>query len=99
MKKLIIAVAIAALMSACASGPVHNKNDVASAIMAAEHETKRAKKNNYEWRDTGKIIKKAKKAMKKGDFDKAMKLANQAKRQSTNALAQYHEQKNAKPRL
>ena len=41
------------------------------------------------------IIKKAKKAMKKGDFDKAVKLANQAKKQSSDALAQYADQKDA----
>ena len=98
MKKLIIAAAAAILMTACASGPTHTKNDATGAIGAAEHQTKRAKKKNYEWRDTGKLIKKAKAALKKGDFDSAVKLANKAKKQSTNALAQYNDQKNVKPR-
>lgn len=100
MKKFI-PLAIAALLSlgACATGggSAHTAKDAGSAIVAAEHEKKRAKKLSYEWRDTGKLIKKAKKAKKDGDFDKAVKLANKAKRQSTNAIAQYHEQKNAKP--
>ena len=33
------------------------------------------------------------------DFDAAVKLANKAERQSLNAMAQYKEQKNAKPRF
>ncbi|MGD8483710.1 MAG: hypothetical protein PVJ63_08835 [Thioalkalispiraceae bacterium] len=96
MKKIITLAAVTAFtLAACASGPVHSKNDAAGAITAAEHETNRAKKVNYEWRDTGKIIKKAKAALKKGDFDAAVKLANQAKTQSTLALQQYQDQKDA----
>lgn len=96
MKKIMILAAVAVLtISACASGPTHTKNDATGAISAAEHETARAKKKNYEWRDTGKLIKKAKEALKKDDFDTAVKLANKAKDQSTMALAQYEEQKNA----
>lgn len=96
MKKIVTLAAIAAFtLAACASGPVHTKNDAAGAIGAAEHETSRAKKKNYEWRDTGKIIKKAKAAMKKGEFDTAVKLANKAKKQSTMALMQYEDQKDA----
>ncbi|MGD8926653.1 MAG: DUF4398 domain-containing protein [Thioalkalispiraceae bacterium] len=100
MRKIIpFAIAAAFALGACASGgPSYNKNDAASAITAAEHELDRAKAKTYEWRDTGKMIKKAKSAMKDGDFDKAVKLANKAKRQSTHALAQYEEQKNVKPR-
>jgi starvation-inducible outer membrane lipoprotein len=99
MKKFALLAAAALLtISACASGPVHTKNDALSAITAAEHETKRARSVGYEWRDTGKIIKKAKAALKKGDYDTAVKLANKAKRQSTHALQQYQEQKNAGPR-
>ncbi len=101
MRKIIpFAIAAAFALGACASGggsSEANKGDASSAITAAEHEKKRAKGKGYEWRDTGKIIKKAKKAMKAGDYDKAVKLANKAKRQSTNALAQYEQQKNAGP--
>jgi hypothetical protein len=77
----------------------YNKGDASSAITAAEHEAKRAKAKNYEWRDTGKMIKKAKAAMKDGDFGTAVKLANKAKHQSTNALAQYEQQKSAGPNM
>ena len=96
MKKIMILAAAAVLtISACASGPTHTKNDATGAISAAEHETARVSKVHYEWRDTGKLIKEAKEALKKGDFDTAVKLANKAKEQSTMALAQYEEQKNA----
>lgn len=103
MRKIIpFAIAAVLALGACStsgggSSSAANKGDASSAILAAEHEKGRAKKKGYEWRDTGKIIKKAKKAMKAGDYDKAVKLANKAKRQSTNALAQYQAQKNAGP--
>ncbi len=98
MRKLMITLvaAIALTLTACAgSGPKHTANDAKGAIAAAEHQTKRAAKKFYEWRDTRKIIKKAKKALKAKDYDKAVKLANKAKYQSTMALQQYQEQKNA----
>jgi len=99
-KTLLIALFSAILLSACgSSGPVHSAKDAESAILAAEFETGKAKKKNYAWRDTGKLIKKAKEAVKAGNFDEAVKLAGKAKRQSSNALAQYEENLNSKPRF
>jgi len=105
MKKVIPFALVAAFaLGACtgggssSGGSAITKGDASSAITAAEHEKKRAKGKGYEWRDTGKIIKKAKKAMKAEDYAKAVKLANKAKRQSANALKQYAEQKNAGPK-
>ncbi len=99
MRKLMITLvaAIALTLTACAAGPKHSANDAKGAIAAAEHETKRAAKKLYEWRDTKKIIKKAKKALKAGDYDKAVKLAGKAKLQSTLALKQAAQQANAGP--
>lgn len=98
MKNLIILmVAIAFTIAACASGPTHTKNDAQGAIIAATHQNKRAAKKSYEWNNTRKWIKKAKAAMKKGDYDKAVKLANKAKREATLALIQAEDQKNAGP--
>lgn len=51
------------------------------AIAAAEAARKKAKSVGGEWRDIGKIIKKAKAALKAGDDKKAIKLANKARRQ------------------
>ena len=104
MKKVIpFAIAAAFALGACGTGgggagsSSATQIDASGAITAAEHEQKRAKGKGYEWRDTGKIIKKAKAAMKDGNFDEAVKLENKAKRQSANALAQYEQQKNAGP--
>jgi len=95
MKKLLLAASAALLLQACANTPP--VSDAKAAISAAEQKTKQARKVDNEWRDTGKIIKKAKTAMKKGDIETAIKLANKASRQSDNALKQYAEQKNAGP--
>ncbi len=101
MKKIAVLFAAAALtLGACASspsGPTHTENDAIGAITAAEHETNRAAKAGFEWRDTRKLIKKAQEALKKGDYDTAVKLANKAKRQSSNALNQAQLAKNAGP--
>ena len=51
----------------------------ALAIKAAEAARKKAASVGGEWRDIGKIIKKAKKALKKGDEATALKLANKAR--------------------
>jgi hypothetical protein len=102
MKKvfpLLLAAGIA--LGACAGGSGSqssmSNNDAQSAIAAAEHELDRAKSMNYAWRDTGKLIKKAKAAMKDGDTAKAVKLANEAKTQSTLAIAQEKNQEGAGP--
>ena len=52
-----------------------------SAIAAAESARKKAASIDGEWRDTGKMIKKAQAALKKGDSTKAIKLANKAEKQ------------------
>lgn len=90
MKKLLILAAVAALtISACGGGGAsHTKGDASGAITAAEHQYNRAVSKNFAWRDTPKLIKKAKAALKEGDFDKAVKLAKKAKAQSTLALEQ-----------
>ena len=60
------------------------------AISAAEAAQKEASKVGYEWRDTAKMIKQAKKLAKQGKTDKAISLAKQAEQQGHAALAQYH---------
>ncbi|GMR08386.1 MAG: hypothetical protein BMS9Abin26_1391 [Gammaproteobacteria bacterium] len=55
--------------------------EVSQAIKAASAAKKKAASVGGEWRNTGKFIKKAKKAAKKGHFKKAIKLANKAKRE------------------
>ena len=100
MKKIaMLAAAATLLLGACATAPTASKDDAMAAISAAKMEQKKAKKVKYEWRDTGKIIKKAEEAMKKEDYATAVKLANKAKTQGILAQQQYQEQKNAGPRF
>jgi len=70
-----------------------------SGIAAAEVARKGANKVGHEWRDTGKILKKAKQAAKQMHFAKAAKLAGKARRQGELAQAQALAQKNAGPRF
>ncbi len=100
MKKLLILAAASIILTACGSSEpamMHSKNDAASAIMAAEHEAGRAASENYEWRDTGKLIKSAKAALKEDKYDDAVKLATKAKKQSSLALMQHDANQHAKP--
>jgi hypothetical protein len=50
---------------------------------------------SYEWRDTGKMLKKAKEAADKGDYASANKLAMKAEMQGKMAVAQAKEQEQA----
>lgn len=103
MKKLIpFAVAAGLALGGCASGGgmsgMHSQQDAAAAIKAAEHALMAAKAADYEWRDTGKMIKKAQAEEKAGKYDSAYNLAELAKRQSINAVAQKKAQQNVQPR-
>ncbi len=64
------------------------QDDATAAIAAAKKANAKAKAVENEWRDTGKLIKKAEKAMAAGKYDEAVKLANKARRQSENAVKQ-----------
>jgi rhodanese-related sulfurtransferase len=58
------------------------------AISAAEAARKKAASVDGEWRDTGKIIKKAKTAVKDGAFNQAIKLAKKAREQGEEGYSQ-----------
>lgn len=91
LRTIFTATLFALVLSSCATmEPMANKgsHDVMAAIASAEDARKAAKKEGYEWRDTGKMIAKAKKLAKKGKNDKAMALALKAKHQGIDALAQ-----------
>ena len=68
--------------------PATSGVSAADAIAAAKAANAKAKAAHYEWRDTGKIIKEAEKAMKGGDDATAVKLADKAERQAENAVKQ-----------
>lgn len=83
---LVFAVAVGCTSTTDSSGS--NEQAAIDAIAAAKKANKDAKAIGYEWRDTAKIIKKAEKALADGDYDKAIELANKARRQAENAIAQ-----------
>lgn len=97
--KLAAASVIALSLVACQSAPTKSLNDANMALKSATKANGAAKKIYVEWRDTGKLLKKARKAKSKGDFDAAVKLAGKAERQAKNAIAQAKSQRNVKPRL
>lgn len=97
--KLAVACALALSLAACESAPTKTLDQANMALKSAMKANGAAKKLYAEWRDTGKIIKKARKAKGSGDYDKAVKLAGKAERQALNAVAQYNAQKNLKPRI
>ena len=76
----------------CASTPDESTDasqvTAAQAISAAKEENAKARKMGAEWRDTGKLIKKAEAAMKAGDEAKAIKLADKARFQAVTAQKQ-----------
>lgn len=72
---------------------------VQRAIDEAIGATKKANSVGFEWRDSGKMIKKAQAAAEKGDDATAMKWANMAREQGVLAYKQYESQRNAGPRF
>jgi len=64
-----------------------------NAIATAEKAQKKAASVDGEWRDTGKIIKKAKAAQSEGKYEQAFKLANKAARQGNLGYEQAYAQK------
>ena len=70
--------------------PAEQPSAAELAIQAAKDANKKAKAVGFAWRDTGKIIKKAEAALKKGDEKTALKLANQARFQAEEAVRQYN---------
>ena len=77
------------LITGCAStDEVSDSMSAEQAIANAKSANAEAKAANYEWRDTGKIIKKAEDALAKGDEAGAIKLANKAENQAHIAVKQ-----------
>ncbi|MES9844443.1 MAG: hypothetical protein ABW131_07320 [Candidatus Sedimenticola sp. 6PFRAG5] len=62
--------------------------EISKVIAAADAARKKAASVEGEWRDTGKFIKQAKKALESGDYDKAMKLARKARAEGELGYAQ-----------
>ena len=79
------------LITGCASTDEAAEDPNAAALQAiadAKAANAEAKSVEYEWRDTGKFIKKAEKALADGDAEGAIKLAKKAEKQANIAVAQ-----------
>jgi histidyl-tRNA synthetase len=99
MRKLstIVAVMGASLLVACAGGNSMSADEKSfnATYEAADAARKQAASMSYEWRDTGKMLKKAREAADKGDYASANKLAMKAQMQGKMAVAQAKEQEQA----
>lgn len=80
MKKIALAVLIGSLTVA-GTAIAADKGSAEAAIAAAKASQKAAGSVGGEWRDTGKIIKKAEKAAADGNYGDAEKLAKKAEAQ------------------
>ena len=79
------------LITGCATTDDAAEDPNAAAVQAiadAKAANAEAKSVDYEWRDTGKLIKSAEKALADGDAEGAIKLANKAEEQANIAIAQ-----------
>ncbi len=72
MRKIILTASLSLLLSACAATG-HAPASAAEAVGAAEAARTEAA-TDYEWRDTGKIIEAANKAMEGKEYGKAVSL-------------------------
>ena len=97
--KLAAACTLALSLAACQSAPTKTLDEANMAIKSAMTANGKAKKMYVEWRDTGKVLKQARAAKGKGQFDEAVKLAGKAERQAINAVKQHEDQKDVKPML
>jgi nucleoid-associated protein YgaU len=92
LKPFFIMMLVLGLVAGCASTPdsdsASDQVTAEQAIADAKSANAQAKKMGAEWRDTGKMIKKAEAAMADGDDAKAIKIANKAQRQAENAMKQ-----------
>ena len=99
MKKTLFIASIALLASACASTQTAqapaSADEATQAIAAAKASAKKAAAVGYQWRDTGKLIAGAEKALKANDAAKAIKLATKAQRQGEYAVQQQAAQSEA----
>ena len=66
-----------------------------AAYNAAAKARKAVRKAGFEWRDLGKLLRESKKLGKNGEYEKAIELANRAKRQAELGLIQAAEQESA----
>ncbi len=96
VKLLTVALLSSALSIGCAAQQAKESStataspEATAAIAGASAAIKKAKANDWIWRDTEKFLKQAQAAADKGDTATAVKLANKAKFQAEAAVIQYN---------
>jgi hypothetical protein len=99
MKFMALIAIVLSLAVGCASAPEETGDDpvamAQAAIADAKAANEEAKAAGAEWRDTDALIQEAEAALEAGDTGKAIQLAEQARRQAENALAQMREQQDS----
>lgn len=85
--------------STAKSSALSGSGEATQAIAAAKKAQKATQAVGFEWRDTGKMIKKAESLAKKGKDKEAIKIANTVVMQSKVALKQAEVAKTAGPRF
>ena len=86
---LLSGMAIAMTLGLTTVNQAMASDDFATSWEAADAERKAAAQVGFEWRDTKKLLKQAKKANEEGDTEKAIKLVAKAHEQSSDAIAQH----------
>ncbi len=99
MKKILLTTLAVFTLSAQAFHTPEAAVSFKSVIGAAEADYKKALAAKMAWRDTGKMIKEAKKLNKAGKTDAAIAVAKKAHKQAVNALAQAAVAGSAGPRF
>ena len=98
-RRFVVMVAAAGLaLGAWGWAPHARAGDEATfkaAYEAAAAARKAARKAGFEWRDTKKMLRQARKLAKKGEYAKAIELSNRARRHSELGLIQAEEQESA----
>lgn len=92
--KLGLLAFIIATITACGSNDTKSYTNYDDALADVKESIAEAKSANYEWRDTGKLVKKAEKLNAEGKVDDALKTLAKAKEQAVLAVAQAKQQAN-----
>ena len=96
-RRFATAVAVAAFLAASAGNHASAADAAAfeAAYEAGDAARKAAAEVGFEWRDTKKMLRRARKLAEKGEYEKAVALADRARRQGESGVLQAEEQETA----
>ena len=96
-RRRLLAAGVAAVALACVTphAPASDEATFKAAFDAALVARRAAAEAGFEWRDTRKMLRQARKLARKGEYAKAVELANRARRQGELGVMQAEEQEAA----